>query len=71
MNIMVEDVNEHAPRFSSDRYDMLLFTPSSDSEYIGADDDEFSSVMQVEAADYDVGRNGEITYSISGGKKKW
>ena len=65
VHITVDDVNEHPPRFSSDEYSIQLFTPTSD-DWIGPD--EFNAFLQVEATDYDVGRNGKITYSITQGR---
>ena len=67
VDIYVEDVNDHSPHFTSEEYVIMLFTPSSDFEFIGAEEDEFNSVLQVRATDYDVGRNGKLTYSISKG----
>ncbi|KAG9264646.1 protocadherin Fat 4-like [Astyanax mexicanus] len=55
VNIVILDVNDHAPRFTE-----IFFTEIPEDALVG------SPVLQISATDEDIGENAVITYSILG-----
>ena len=68
LRILITDVNEFAPVFSSLTYYGRVTLKGSES-FLGSDDTEEFVILAVQASDADRGRNAMISYSISKGTR--
>lgn len=61
VKVAVGDLNDNAPRFSGVQDGVI-------SVSIAENKDENARIIQVTAVDADLGDNGRVTYSLTGGK---